>query len=123
VVKINFILNPVSETWFRRTREEIFGKKLEELLLKAHEESKEREKFLGAVKKGLNTIARWYPSDSNSVWFGASPTFADFQLGGNFIWIKAAWGEDSDVWKLIMEVNDGRWKRLMDALEQYSCLD
>ncbi|KAJ3533355.1 hypothetical protein NMY22_g7363 [Coprinellus aureogranulatus] len=40
---------------------------------------------------------------------GEKATFADFVIGGYFLWARSIFGEESKEWKDIMQWNDGRW--------------
>lgn len=49
----------------------------------------------------------------------ASPSWADFVVGGFLIWLCTIWGVESEKWQNIMTWHGGRWKTLMESLKKY----
>ena len=47
---------------------------------------------------------------------GDTVSWADFFTSGYLMYFKNIWGEDSEEWKDIASWNEGRWKKLLDAV-------
>ncbi|KAG6908593.1 hypothetical protein DXG01_003996 [Tephrocybe rancida] len=111
------ILNPVSQEYFRRTREIYFGATLEEVLPKGETGVAEWAK----VKAGFDVVNGWLElgKSDGPYLLGQEPGFADFVLAGYVIYLKKIWGVDSQQWKDISAWNGGRWAKLVQDFEKY----
>jgi len=111
-------LNPASQAYFRRTREAIFGKKLEELTPTGEDAVAQWAKF----ESGLGNVDAWYAKNGGKCPFilGETPSWGDFVVGSCLIWIKIISGEDSQRWKDIASWHGGRWENLLKSLKEYS---
>ncbi|KAF8960754.1 hypothetical protein BDZ97DRAFT_1281072 [Flammula alnicola] len=116
VVCVN--LNPPSEEYFRRTREQEFGMKLEDLVPKGEKADAEWEKY----KDGLGTVDVWYAKSGGPFLMDDTVSWADFVIAGYVIWLRIVWGEDSQQWKDITSWHDGRWQNLIDNLKKYETI-
>lgn len=113
-------LNPVSAEYFRRTREIIFSKALEDFV-PAGEEGEKRWK---EVEEGYDKIASWFSASENDGPYvlGDTVSYADIELASRTIWAKIVLGEDSEGWARIKQWNGGRWAQHLKALEKYENL-
>ncbi|KAM6499550.1 hypothetical protein JOM56_005058 [Amanita muscaria] len=110
------ILNPVSQEYFRRTREKSFGRKLEEFT----PTGSEREETWERIKKGFDTIDGLIQKNGGPFARGEQVSFVDFAFGGYLIWFKLILGEESELWKDLVIWNDGLWGRYLERLEEYA---
>ncbi|KAF8157811.1 hypothetical protein B0H34DRAFT_706156 [Crassisporium funariophilum] len=113
-------LNPPSEAYFRRTREQSFGKKLEDLVPKGQAWAEEWAK----VQDGLGKVDAWLSKDSGGqrkgpFVLGDTISWGDLVIASYTIWLKIVWGENSKEWKDISGWHGGRWVKLVDALGKY----
>ncbi|KAJ7589058.1 hypothetical protein C8J56DRAFT_937735 [Mycena floridula] len=109
------IINQASHEYFYATREVRYGKPLKELY-PAPERQAEEWKL---VEKAFTKISQWFEKDSLYI-MGTGPTFGDFMLAGYVMWIKQLWGDDSMQWKSMSSLNDGRWAKLVAAMDKYA---
>ncbi|KAG5652519.1 hypothetical protein H0H81_004750 [Sphagnurus paluster] len=111
------ILNPASEGFFRSTREETFGRTLEQIA----PTGAAGEEQWAKLKEGLGVVHGWLEKGKADGPFvlGQEPAFVDFFLASYIQWLKVIWGEDSVEWKDISSWHDGRWVALVKALEKY----
>lgn len=108
-------LNSRSEEYFRRTREQTFGKALEDVVPKGEEGVAQWAKF----KDGLGKVDTWYAKSGGVFLMGGSISWADLDIAAWLIWMKIVWGEESTQWKDIASWQGGRWKNLLGNLKQY----
>ncbi|GLB38803.1 putative glutathione S-transferase, N-terminal domain [Lyophyllum shimeji] len=116
----NNILNPPSEVYFRRTREAMFGKKLEDVVptgLAANEE-------WAKVKAAFDTVDGWLQKGQADGPYltGKEPAFADFVVASSILCFKKIWGAESSQWKDVMSWNTGRWEALIKEFEKYETI-
>jgi len=113
----NSKLNPVSEEYFRRTREISFGKRLEDVVPSGNARIEEWGKF----EKGLARIdSYWALTDKQGPYMlGDTISWSDFELFGFLYWLRLIWGEDSKEWKDVASWNGGRWEAHINALQKY----
>ncbi|OBZ68778.1 hypothetical protein A0H81_11342 [Grifola frondosa] len=107
---VNLQLNPVSEEYFRRTREARFGK-LEEW----SPPGPVREAHWKAIEAGLHKVTKWLSMDGNEKLFfmGETISYADITLGASLVALKRVLGPDSQEWKNVKTWDGGRWDRRM----------
>ncbi|TFK67433.1 hypothetical protein BDN72DRAFT_96957 [Pluteus cervinus] len=113
-------LNPESQLYFRRTREAVFGKRLEDVVPKKETGDWDRE--WAKVKAGFETVEKWFKQHGGSEgeWvLGDQLSFADLGITGFLVAIRIIMGEDSQYWKDIMSWSGGRWARFVDRLAPY----
>ncbi|TCD68524.1 hypothetical protein EIP91_010580 [Steccherinum ochraceum] len=83
-------LNPRNYAYFRLTREEMFGKKLEDVAPEDTEEGEQRWKDLEAA---MTRIAKWFEPTAEKPFLGGDvPCFADAQLAGRLEWARKVLG-------------------------------
>ena len=113
----NFKLNPASEEYFRRTREILFGKKLEDVIPTGNAWTEQWGKF----EKGITTIdSYWASTDEKGPYIlGDTISWSDLVLFSFLYWFKLIWGENSKEWKDIASWNGGRWEVHINALKKY----
>ncbi|KAK0501805.1 hypothetical protein EDD18DRAFT_1347874 [Armillaria luteobubalina] len=117
LAKINSMLNPVSEEFYRRTREAGMrseGKRLEDTVPKGEERESEWAKLVEAFGK----IDKWYGKGDRYV-MGDVVSYADFTVSAWAMWFRTLFGEDSEEWKDVAKWHGGRWGRLVKDLEKY----
>ncbi|KAJ7645638.1 hypothetical protein DFH06DRAFT_1212010 [Mycena polygramma] len=112
------ILRRPSKEYYVRTREERFGKKLENVVPtgEAHEVAWK------AVEEGYGKLDRWLNEGMNEgapFVMGDKVSFADFAIAGDLQWCMRGFGEDSNQWKDMMTWHGGRWAKLIDNLKKY----
>ncbi|KAA1474750.1 hypothetical protein DENSPDRAFT_824838 [Dentipellis sp. KUC8613] len=113
------LLNPPSREYFRRTREEIFGMKLEEIT----PEGPERDRAWKEVLEGLTLISKWEAAGKCVFMMGDTPSFADIVMLSQLQWIKTMVGTGSKEWKDVMVADGGRWASLYQVLERWASVD
>lgn len=112
----NKILNPHSEQYFRRTRELIFGKTMEDL----SPTGKDREVEWAKVKEAFGIVDAWLQKSDGPYFMGNTICFIDLVVASFIIWSRKVFGEASAEWADLRTWNDGRWGKLMDGLEKYA---
>ncbi|KAF5358752.1 hypothetical protein D9758_008594 [Tetrapyrgos nigripes] len=113
IPKTTWILNPSSEEYFRRTRLVWYKMTMEEMYpegAKKESEWRKLETELGQMAKVLK--------DGIFV-MGDQISFADLALAGNVNWFRILYGKDSTEWQDMASWHDGRWGKLVTALERY----
>jgi glutathione S-transferase len=117
VPKICFALKPRSEEYYRRTREKVFGRAIEDIAPKGEAADAEWEKF----KDGLAKVDAWYAKNGGKGPFlmGEMASWGDIVVASYLITLRILWEEDSQQWKDISSWNDGRWARITEALKKY----
>ncbi|KAF9564190.1 hypothetical protein CPC08DRAFT_734565 [Agrocybe pediades] len=113
-------LSPRSAEYFIRTREISFKKKLEDIVPKGDEATKEWSK----LEVGFDKIAAWYArtDDKGQFMLGETISWADITVVSFHLWFKSIFGEDSEEWKRISAWSGGRWIDLVKALDLYSTI-
>ncbi|EMD40020.1 CsMn06 [Gelatoporia subvermispora B] len=115
----NAQLNPRSEEFFRRTREESAGGvKLEDW---APPGSEKRAKAWEKIRAGFGQIAKWLSADGNDklLFLGDKVSYADITIVGWVIWVKRVLGPDSAEWKDFETWDDGKWAKQLALFEKY----
>lgn len=114
------VLNPTSREYYRETREQTWGKRLEDIPPSGDKYTEEWAK----VERGFTQMATWYEKVADGPFImGKEASWADFVVGAHLMWFSKAWGDDDKKWKAIMSWNGGVWKALFNALEQYGAAD
>ncbi|KAJ7704786.1 hypothetical protein B0H17DRAFT_1038560 [Mycena rosella] len=113
----NARLNPVSEAYFRSTREETWAKTLEDLTPKGEEDIAQWAK----LKEGFGKMNEWiHASGEGSAYImGDAPCYADIFIAGFVIWIKLVL---PDKWEDMKLWHGGRWATLLRNLEKYEAV-
>ena len=119
VLAVHNNLNPRSQEFFRRTREED-GPKLEDYV----PSEEVRQKLLADVQKGLQRASSWIDHNGGTGLFvmGSIVSQADFGIAGQLMWAKVILGEGSVEWQAITIFENGRWETFMKVLEKYEVL-
>jgi glutathione S-transferase len=108
------ILNPVSQEFFRRTRENSYGKKLEEF----SPPGSVRMLHWQELEAGFGTIDAWFKKFGDPPYImGNSLSYADIYLGSILKWMKMILGGDSEEWQNVKRWHAGRWGRLLVSLD------
>lgn len=120
IPRVNLKLNPASEVYFRRTREEDFGKRLEDVIPTGEEGEKEWKK----MEDGLHVVAGWLKSNEAAGPFvmGNTVSYADCVLAAFTVWMKLIFGEDSKEWKDVKSWDEGRWEKVIEVMKDYSAV-
>lgn len=111
------ILNPLSQEYFRRTREAQFGKPLEDVIPKGEAAVEEWMK----IKAAFDAVYGWLEKgkENGPYFLGKEPAFVDIVIASHLIYFKKIWGADSQQWKDFSTWNNGRWERLVKDFEKY----
>lgn len=109
-------LNPRSEEYFRKTREESYKKKLEEF----SPAGPVREKFWSEVEQVFTHLAHIYDRNGADKPFFLGDTFsyAECIIAGFLMWIKIILGKDNEEWKAVESWDNGRWGQLLERLAE-----
>ena len=108
-------LTPRSKVYFRETREDMFGKRLEDL---GGEEDWE------SLKEALGKLDEWMKWNGDAPFLtGNRIVFCDILIAGLLTWAKVVCGPESDGWKRIASWHDGRWARMEQLFEKYAHVD
>lgn len=118
----NFVhkLDDQGAEYFRRTREQAYGMKLEELYPTGEKRDQAVETMRGAFNKlndMLNANGAHNASSKDWVMGSIGPTFADFALGGILTWVKMV--AEPEVWSTIAVWNGGRWAQHLEKLQNW----
>ncbi|KAF8905402.1 hypothetical protein CPB85DRAFT_1224717 [Mucidula mucida] len=105
-------LNPVSQAFFKPSKEKIFGKNLEDFVPRGEEGVREWKK----VMKGFDAMDKWY--GENPFVLGEQLSFADMEIAAFVLWIRTVLGVHSKEWKDVSAWNDGRWARLVEGFQK-----
>ena len=110
-----------SRRYFLETREKRLGR-LEDL---APDGSEKREECWVKTERALGNVAKWWEADGREKTFvmGDVVSYPDVIVAGWFLWFRECLGEENAEWKRMMEWHNGRWSRLLAALEKYSVVD
>jgi len=109
------------KVYFRKTREEWFGKKLEDFSLKGPT----KEGYWKALKETFDKIAGALdqnPPDSKWVAGGSEPTRADFIIASDLIWVRLIF-QEGEKERRIEAWNNGRWGKMLKDTEQWQRVD
>ncbi|TFK32249.1 hypothetical protein BDQ12DRAFT_739525 [Crucibulum laeve] len=110
------ILHPSSVDFFIRSRTAAIGKPFLDTLPVGAEREAELKKF----EAGLSAVDGWYQKNGGGPFImGDTPSFADFVVGG-FLGCGNAMANHIPEWNDVLERDDGRWKKLGEALEKYA---
>lgn len=112
------VLNPVSQEFFRRTKEIVFGMTIEELSPKG----KRREEEWAKVKDEFSTIDRRLPHEKDTYIMGNKVSFLDFIVASHILSMKTLLGENSAEWNDIKAWNAGRWLAIVKSIEKYTLI-
>ncbi|KAK0457222.1 uncharacterized protein EV420DRAFT_1629886 [Desarmillaria tabescens] len=111
---VNAMLNPRSEAFFRKTREESSGVSIEDM----NPVGERREKQLALLKHDLGKVDKWMTAGDTFV-MGETPTFADVTMCAWILFLRIVFGEDSPEWKDLSSWHGGRWGQLVESFEKY----
>ena len=107
-----------TKQWFTQTREKQFGGKLKDLAPVGSEKRAEMWKVVRGNLDKLDGI--WSKNEgAGKFWFGERLTYADIVVTGNLMWARALIPDDFQLQIGSQEVNGGRWKDLVQTVEQY----
>ncbi|TFK32250.1 hypothetical protein BDQ12DRAFT_692832 [Crucibulum laeve] len=72
-----------------------------------------------SLKDGFSALDGWYQKNGGGPFImGDTPSFGDFAVGGFLAFGKCA-KDDIPEWENVSQWNDGRWKKLSEALDKY----
>jgi len=106
-------LNPVSEAYYRRTREARYGKRLEEL----SPIGSQREEHWKQVQEAFGVVASLL--EGKKFVLGDTISFADVTIASGVLGVKRTFGAQSQEWKDIEEWNGGRWPTYIAQFAEY----
>jgi glutathione S-transferase len=110
------ILDDRGSTYFRQTREQRFGKKLEEI----SPEGPVREGHWKALENGYDKLAEVIGKNGPGVDYvagGSEPTYADMVHLSFLIWIKVILPDEWE--KRVKHWSGGRWDRLLKITQEW----
>lgn len=110
-------LNEPSAVYFRKTREEAFGKTLEEL---------NTEEMWQKFEQALERLKGYYDANGagkDLLLMGDRVSFCDLQIASLFVWAKVITGEDSQDWKRIIAFQNGKWVKFMEQFRAYETVE
>lgn len=110
-------LNEPSAVYFRKTREEAFGKTLEEL---------NTEEMWQKLEQALERLKGYFEANGagkDLLLMGDRVSFCDLQIASLLVWARVVAGEDSQDWKRIISFQDGRWVKFMEQFKAYEAVD
>ena len=115
-------LSPRSAEYFRCTREEMAGARLEDL---APPGSEKRKGHWAGLEKAFTVVAQWLDAgeDGRPFFMGEQISYADITVASFLIWFRILFGEESEEWKTMMRWNGGRWAKFMEAFKPYEAVD
>ncbi|TFK33647.1 hypothetical protein BDQ12DRAFT_766301 [Crucibulum laeve] len=80
----------------------------------------EREAGWKQIEADLTAVDGWYQKNGGGPFImGDTPSFADFIVGG-LLGLGNAVSHDNPEWSSVLEWNNGRWRKLGEALEKYA---
>ena len=115
----NILSKGSSLEYYARTRAERWGKSLEE----AKPKGEELEKVWERIRALFDELESWYAKSKGAFLVGDEPSFGDFTLAGYLQVLKIVQGEQSDDWKKMSVMNNGRWIKLLSDMEKYASVD
>ncbi|KAJ7146362.1 hypothetical protein C8R44DRAFT_757257 [Mycena epipterygia] len=109
------ILNLASQDYFRRTREKLFGQRLEDVVPTGDRHIHTWKK----LKEAFELVDGWIRKNGpdSKYLMGENVCYADIIVAGYLRWAKVVLGKEQ--WEEISSWHGGRWANLMKALEQY----
>ncbi|TCD64129.1 hypothetical protein EIP91_004510 [Steccherinum ochraceum] len=118
VLQIHLNMNEGSKAYQRKNNEDKYNLKLEEI---APPGSEVAEKYWAKLSAGLTKVAGWFKVNGDTPFLGGDvPCYADVLLASWLISPKSIWGEDSEEWKRLAALDDGRWGRFVEAFAPWS---
>lgn len=105
-------LNPSSAEYFRRTREQTFGMKLEEF---APAGSDARKGYLDKMKAVFDKADGWLQASDGPFFLGNDISYADITIVAILRWAQ----RDLAEWEEVAAWHNGRWADLIDVFKQY----
>ncbi|KZT69520.1 hypothetical protein DAEQUDRAFT_756893 [Daedalea quercina L-15889] len=123
VLPVHLLLQSPSQPYWRRTREQALGSKLEDVCPPEKHAAQWAE-----VERALGEVAKWLDSagDGRITYLGgdveAAPRFTqtDLCIASFVLWIRIVTGRESEEWRKVEGWHGGRWKRLLDLLEPFA---
>jgi glutathione S-transferase len=80
----------------------------------------EQEEIWKGFQTTLHTLADTFAGREVDGWcLGERISFADFALAGGLTWIRALYGEESQIWHDVSDCDNGKWGRFMEKLAKY----
>ncbi|KZP16594.1 hypothetical protein FIBSPDRAFT_794236, partial [Athelia psychrophila] len=110
------LLNPVSEPYFRRTREEYVGMKMEEF----SPLGPKRDLHWKTLRAGHEVMAGWLAENEQGPFvMGDQISYADATIAAYLIWMRTILGPESAEWKDVLTWQDGKWAIYMKEFERF----
>lgn len=106
-------LNPASHEFFRKSREEWWGMKIEEML-----PPKDSEKWKGEMAKirnGFNNLDSWYNAGGTQFLTGDEITYADITVAAWVGWFKDILPEE---WEEVNSWHGGKWETFVKEVRE-----
>ena len=117
VYAVHKCLNERSQVYFRTTREQEEGKKLEDIC--GEEEWRTAEAAFAKLDHWLSANE----GGTEALVMGDDVCFADIAIASCLAWAKFSLGKHSDEWRRICSWNNGRWKRFSERFAEFEIVD
>lgn len=113
-------LNPPSNAYWWPTRQASFGMPMSDYYPKP-------EKLPGQwaeLENGFSVVAKWYVGGGEQLFVmgGDTPSWGDVVIASWLYWIRWIYGPESAEWKGVEGWDNGRWKKLLDAMKKYNTI-
>jgi len=109
-------LNPASEAYFRRTREAIFGMKMEEF----SPLGPTRDLHWKTLSAGHQVMAGWLAKNEQGPFvMGDQISYADATIAAYLIWMRTVFGSESAEWKDVLTWQDGKWAAYLEEFKRF----
>ncbi|KAF8625627.1 hypothetical protein AX17_006812 [Amanita inopinata Kibby_2008] len=112
------ILNPRSQEYFRRTREAMLGKKLEDVAPRGEQADTAWKR----IKSGYEKLDEFLQLSGGPYMMGQTISYLDISIVSWTLWLRCIFGEDSEKWRDIVSWNGGRWGRMIESFAKYETL-
>ncbi|KAF7972750.1 hypothetical protein HWV62_17114 [Athelia sp. TMB] len=109
-------LNPITQVYFRPSREKRYGKKLEEF----SPPGPTRDGHWKNLRDQYGVLAGWLAKNEKGPFvMGEQISYADITIAGPLIWMRTVFGVESAEWKDVLTWQNGRWASFMKEFERY----
>ncbi|KAF5360964.1 hypothetical protein D9756_005163 [Leucocoprinus leucothites] len=115
----NILSKESSLEYYHRSRAAWFGKPVEQI----RPVGEELEKLWEKAHAFFDALEGWYAKSSGSFLVGDTPSFGDFVVVALFRSMRIVRGEDSEDWRKLSTMNNGRWVKLLNDLEKYASVE
>jgi glutathione S-transferase len=110
------VIDEASFDFFMATREQVYGKPLEAMMV----EGRERAEVFQKLREGYDSMASYVDkAATGSLWMGGEhPIFADLVLLAHLLWMKKVLTKEE--WEMVQSWRDGRWEKMIAAAKDFT---